>query len=288
VISLDGWAGGTKDGLLVAANLLFAYAFLMSARVKWDNPDDFSLYLNRSFWARLPFRAVTWLSYAVLGAESVLVLTFGLNIGAPYRQVLALLLLASFTAFLVWNRLSTGEEECSCFGEGSKLNRYPIARNLVLAALVLVTLVFDQEETPALTVAHGALFVFAALAEFAFVGYWRHRKNGQGKGRYESLLQETFGRPILFLSYKLRGVQEADSLLGDPSSLPIVVVLEAPAWLTDSKRQSWTAHRVVDASSVAPGPVGAPFLLIRDGKSRFRRYAEWEGYLRRYFAESRS
>jgi len=264
---------------MLAANLLVGYIFLKSAKAKWDNPDNFALYLGRSLGTFRLASLSAWLSYGLICAESLLALAFAMSWGAPYRQGLALLLLASFTAFLAWNRRSAGrEDECACFEEGSMLNRYPIARNFVLISLVLATVVFDAEQShSSLTLVQAAIFAIALLLEYVKVP--RKKAN---------FPEEAEKHPALFLSYKLKGMENADLLLAEPAQRPVFIVLEAPSWMVEAKRERWPAHRIVPSSPDAPAPADAPYLLIRDAKGFIQRYSEWEGYLRRYFAESRS
>lgn len=263
-------AGTASSVAAMAANVLVAFAFQRSARAKWDNPGDFALYLGRFRWPLLP-RAIgtRGLAYAVIAAETVLALTFAWGRGDPYREWLALLMLAAFTVFLLGRRDETRDEGCACFGEGSRLNRHPVARNLVLAGLVLVPVALGTNLTAKQSLLQAILFLLAGSLDIG-AGMLRQRKN-----RLPVVPPEAGDRPALFLSYRF--LKEADRVLSPPAARPIAVILEAPPWIFEAKRERWASHLVLAAS--APLQADAPFVLARDRKGRVKRYGEWAAFV---------
>jgi hypothetical protein len=260
--------------LAFAVNLLVGYVFALSAATKWRNPDNFALHLSRFPWP-LPKNGLHPLAYGVVMFETLLAAAFAFNLGDGYRHGLAVVALCFFTAFLVLNRAELQTTGCACFGERSALNRYPIARNLTLLALVLLPLMLGAELSLTQSLVQSLIFVLSAAIGFAL---------GGASQSLDSLMPAEAGSlPVLYLSYRLNGYKEADELLAVASSRRMLVVLEAPDWMVEAKRDRWPSHRVVAAAEPVPG--GEAFLLRRNSKGRIQRYSEWAAYAARYIRE---
>ncbi|WP_144706198.1 MauE/DoxX family redox-associated membrane protein [Cohnella terricola] len=265
---------GSVALIAYAANLLAGATFMMSAATKWNNPENFALFLSRFSWP-IANGGIRLLAYGVIFAESLLAASFALNLANGYRQGAAVFALAAFTFFLIRNRKELADTGCACFGERSRLNRFPIARNLALIVIIMVPFALGITLTPHQSAIQGTIFVVAAM-----IGY------GLGKlvKQHDPAIPPDAGElPLLFLSYRSSGFKEADELLSAPSSREVFVMLDAPPWILETKRNRWSSHRLIAADG--PIPDDAPFVMHRNRRGRLKRFGEWAAFLRQYIGE---
>jgi len=247
---------------------------MMSAASKWSNPENFALFLSRFSWP-IPKIGDRLLAYGVICAETLLAASFAFNFADGYRHGAALFALAVFTSFLIRNREALGDTGCACFGERSKLNRFPIARNLALMIIIAAPLVLGVTLTPHQSAIQGGIFTAAAITGYGL---------GMLAKQHDPVVPPDAGAlPLLYLSYRSIGYKDADDLLAVPSSREVFVILDAPPWILETKRTRWLSHRLIAADG--PIPVGAPFVMRRNRRGKLQRFGEWAAYLRQYIGE---
>ncbi|WP_239617146.1 MauE/DoxX family redox-associated membrane protein [Cohnella mopanensis] len=255
-------------------NVAMGYIFMRSAWEKCRNPLNFALYLQR-FLYRLPLSGLRILVYAIISLESVLFLSFAIDLWNGFKTIAACSVLVVFTAFLIANRETIHQSGCSCFGDRSRLNRYPIARNLTLMGLCLLpwAIGFQSLDEVMTRVQIG---IVAVLALLLYRGYTRQDK--RMKTEYPQASHEL---PTLVLSYRASDFEEADRLLADTAGYPLQVLLDAPEWILAMKQRKWRSHIVVydvrgDRRS------GQTYLLASHGKGKLRKFSEWSSYTNSY------
>lgn len=260
--------------LIVVANVAMGYIFMRSAWEKCRNPLNFALYLKR-FLSRLPLSGLRFLVYAIISLESVLSLSFILDLWDGFRQIAACVVLTVFTAFLLLNRETIRKSGCSCFGDRSRLNRYPIARNLTLMGLCLLPFAIGPQ-TMNMALVSVQIGIMTLLALSLYMASSR-----QGNRIKTEYLLESFELPTLVLSYRSSDFEEADRMLADKAEYPLQVFLDAPQWVLAMKQRKWGGHIVVhDVRGNRAS--GTTHLLAEDGKGKLREFSEWSSYTKSY------
>lgn len=256
--------------IAMAANLLVGGLFLRSALEKWRRPRNFLLYLHRFRWP-FPAARLKAVGYGVLFAEAALGLAFAFDLGDGVRQPAACAVLAAFTVFLLRERTTIRTAGCSCFGDRSRLNRYPVARNLVLIGISAGQL--------ALGVSLGWREVLLqAVLLGAAAGSWLRFGHARSEAEAVSgvpVPERT--RPVLLLNYRARDFAEADDLLSRPTSSPLFVMLEAPPWFVALKQLKWAGHEVLPLGRQTPGEP-RNYVLERNKRGRDEVLTEWSTY----------
>ncbi len=258
--------------IAMTANLLVGGLFLRSALEKWRRPRNFLLYLHRFRWP-FPAARLKAAGYGVLFAEASLGLAFAFDLGDGVRQPAACAVLAAFTVFLLRERATIRTAGCSCFGDRSRLNRYPVARNLVLIGICVGQL--------ALEVSLGwREILLQAILLGAAAGSWLRFGHARSEAEAEAVSGVPVperSRPVLLLNYRARDFAEADDLLSRPASSPLFVMLEAPPWFVALKQRKWADHEVVPLDRPTPGEP-RNYVLERNKRGRDEMLTEWSSY----------
>ncbi|WP_127570071.1 MauE/DoxX family redox-associated membrane protein [Paenibacillus xylaniclasticus] len=98
----------------------------------------------------------------VIGVEMVIASSYLLDFFYYWREVATIFLLLFFILFIFFKKRVTGTAECTCFGHGNPLNKFPIYRNSILILLTGTNLAINYK----VTIEAGILLFLSAVVTF--------------------------------------------------------------------------------------------------------------------------
>ena len=123
-------------------NIGIGSVFIIAAILKLISIDEFEIYIYS--FNILSFLLTTFVSRIIIAAEFALGLLLILNRNCKFIRRVTLIVLASFTLFLIYAAIFRHDSNCHCFGELIQLNPIQsIIKNLIL----IVFLIIGQQTT---------------------------------------------------------------------------------------------------------------------------------------------
>ena len=123
-------------------NIGIGSVFIIAAILKLISIDEFEIYIYS--FNILSFLLTTFVSRIIIAAEFALGLLLILNRNCKFIRRVTLIVLASFTLFLIYAAIFRQDSNCHCFGELIQLNPIQsIIKNLIL----IVFLIIGQQST---------------------------------------------------------------------------------------------------------------------------------------------
>ena len=123
-------------------NIGVGSVFIIAAILKLISIDEFEIYIYS--FNILSFLLTTFVSRIIIAAEFALGLLLILNRNCKFIRRVTLIVLASFTLFLIYTAIFRHDSNCHCFGELIQLNPIQsIIKNLIL----IVFLIIGQQST---------------------------------------------------------------------------------------------------------------------------------------------
>ena len=118
-------------------NIGIGSVFIIAAILKLISIDEFEIYIYS--FNILSFLLTTFVSRIIIAAEFALGLLLILNRNCKFIRRVTLIVLASFTLFLIYAAISRHDSNCHCFGELVELSPLEsIIKNLVMMALLVI------------------------------------------------------------------------------------------------------------------------------------------------------
>ena len=118
-------------------NIGVGSVFIIAAILKLISIDEFEIYIYS--FNILSFLLTTFVSRIIIAAEFALGLLLILNRNCKFIRRVTLIVLASFTLFLIYAAIFRHDSNCHCFGELVELSPLEsIIKNLVMMALLVI------------------------------------------------------------------------------------------------------------------------------------------------------
>ena len=118
-------------------NIGVGSVFIIAAILKLISIDEFEIYIYS--FNILSFLITTFVSRIIIAAEFALGLLLILNRNCKFIRRITLILLASFTLFLIYTAIFRHDSNCHCFGELIQLNPLEsIIKNLILIVFLII------------------------------------------------------------------------------------------------------------------------------------------------------
>ena len=118
-------------------NIGVGSVFIIAAILKLISIDEFEIYIYS--FNILSFLITTFVSRIIIAAEFALGLLLILNRNCKFIRRITLILLASFTLFLIYTAIFRHDSNCHCFGELIQLNpMQSIIKNLILIVFLII------------------------------------------------------------------------------------------------------------------------------------------------------
>ncbi|WP_405081977.1 MauE/DoxX family redox-associated membrane protein [Paenibacillus chitinolyticus] len=137
--------------------VVLAQFFLLAFIMKVRSLHNFRLEI--SSYNVIPSYLIAIASYLIIFVEIGIIISFVFDLFSFWKQIVCLFMLVIFN-LLTWKKnKETKKSACSCFGNLSFLNRYPIRRNIVLLIITFATLFFPESKTSFFFNFHVILFL---------------------------------------------------------------------------------------------------------------------------------
>jgi hypothetical protein len=143
--------------ITIGLNLFMAILFFLPFSLKIRNIDSLKaeIYAYEVLPKGLLFPAV----FLVLTAEGLLFLLFSTGLMHGWKEGLGIGLLMVFT-ILTWRKNKrTGKQTCACYGNIGFFNRYPVQRNLIMIALLVISTLMAGVTFNGLVIINSLFFV---------------------------------------------------------------------------------------------------------------------------------
>lgn len=143
--------------ITIGLHLLMAALFFLPFSLKVRNMD--SLKAEIYAYGVLPKGLLFPAAFIVLTVEGLLFVLFSTGLLHGWKEGLGIGLLALFT-ILTWRKNKrTGKQTCACYGDIGLFNRYPVLRNLIMIALLVVSALMPEIPFNGLMAINSLLFV---------------------------------------------------------------------------------------------------------------------------------
>lgn len=126
-------------------NAFLELIFILSFYSKIKNVKSFSY--DVLSYEVTPKRLVSVSVMIILLLEFFLFIAYAYNLFYPYKEFITLLVLLFFSTIVLIKRKKKGDtSSCSCFGNLSLLNKFPLIRNILLIVYVLFHSIVNKSE----------------------------------------------------------------------------------------------------------------------------------------------
>lgn len=123
-------------------NIVIALFFCIAVSTKVGSVYNFQLEV--ASYRVVPKRLLPAAGYIVLTIEFLLILTPIFNLAGIWRQIVCISLLAAFS-YMTWGGNSGRDQHvCSCFGQLTFLNKFPLLRNTILILITTISMILPE------------------------------------------------------------------------------------------------------------------------------------------------
>jgi|GEM_PF-1700403 len=262
--------------LSLLLSLVIAFVFGASLVSSWLEDRFWNTRLQLADLGMLPARWTIRLAAGAAIGETAAAILYSLPLHSWWRAAFASCLLLSLTAYLAAKRMRGRQSGCSCIGQEGFLNRYPIARNIELLAIVTAEalLPIRSWRVEAVIACDGLLAGVLTLWACRYV-LPRRRRNRRAMERARSRAGAAYANAAyLRLHYSSTGFDAVNELLIHAPLPPMIVELHAPLWYAEGKRKAWQRHCVYAANDTEAQGSSAPILLWTTKRGKLRATTE--------------